>query len=132
MVKVNRRKKDLYWHNIAHQCLEYDFKPAQITKILKEVFPQTSVTGRHIGAYKRRLKQEGILEEGIALDENMDVPTLRDMKEKVKDLVAEQDMFIYNCSVGSHKRSLKCFEYKLTADAEDEIEKIDIWLTKIK
>jgi hypothetical protein len=130
MVKVNRRKKDLYWHNIAHQCLEYDFKPAQITKILKEVFPQTSVTGRHIGAYKRRLKQEGILEEDM--DGNMDKPTLRDMKEKVRDLVAEQDMFIYNCSVGSHKRSLKCFEYKLTAETNDEIEKIETWLTTIQ
>ena len=130
MVKVNRRKKDLYWHNIAHQCLEYGFKPAQVTKVLKEVFPQTSVTGRHIGAYKRRLKQEGIFTDDM--DGNMDKPTLRDMKRKVAELVTEQDKFIYNCSVGSHKRSLKCFEYKLTAETNDEIEKIDTWLTTIK
>ena len=130
MAKVNRRKKDLYWHSIAHTCLEHGFKPAQVTKVLKEVFPQTSVTGRHIGAYKRRLSNEGLLEVDQSVSANMS--NVRDMMEQAKSMISGEDMFIYNCSVGSHKRSLKCFEYKLTTEAEDEITKIESWIEKIK
>ena len=54
------RKKDAYWHRISRQMIEQGFKPAQIGKVLKEIFPETEVNGRHIGAYKRRLIQEGV------------------------------------------------------------------------
>ena len=54
------------------------------------------------------------------------------MTEQAKDMVTAEDTFIYKCAVGSHKRSLKCFEYKLTAEVEDEIEKVEAWIRKIK
>jgi len=54
------RKKDAYWHRITRKMIGYGLKPAQIGKVLKEVFPETEVNGRHIGAYKRRLTTEGI------------------------------------------------------------------------
>ena len=53
-------KKDTYWHNIAKLGLSNGLKPAQVGRLIKEVFPDTEINGRHIGAYKRRLVQEGV------------------------------------------------------------------------
>ena len=122
---VSRRKKDAYWHKITRQMIEYGLKPAQIGKVLKEVFPETEVNGRHIGAYKRRLTTEGgeiAVRPTISMNEAMDI---------ANGLVNDEDRFIYNCSVGSIKRSLKCFEFKMTKEAEvvDNMEEIDIWVS---
>ena len=125
---ATRRKKDAYWHRITRKMIEYGLKPAQIGKVLKEVFPDTEVNGRHIGAYKRRLTTEGVeiaVRPTMSLNEAMDI---------VHGLVNEEDKFIYNCSVGSIKRSLKCFEFKMTKQAEviDSQEEIDIWVSGLK
>ena len=122
------RKKDIYWHNVAKICIEYGFKPAQIAKIIKSIFPMAEVTGRHVGAYKRRLTSEGLITE--VLPSNL--ISIGDMLEQAKDMVTAEDEFIYKCAIGSHKRSLKCFEYKLTAEEEDEISKIETWIETIK
>jgi len=119
------RKKDAYWHKITQEMIGYGLKPAQIGKVLKEVFPETEVNGRHIGAYKRRLTTEGIdiaVRPTISMNEAMDI---------ANGLVNDEDRFIYNCSVGSIKRSLKCFEFKMTAEKEvvDNKEEIDIWVS---
>ena len=119
------RKKDAYWHKIALVMIEHGLKPAQMGKVLKEIFPETEVNGRHIGAYKRRLTTEGMVipaRPTISLNEMMDI---------ANGLVDDEDRFIYNCSVGSIKRSLKCFEFKMTAEKEvvDNKEEIDIWVS---
>ena len=119
------KKKDAYWHKIARQMIGYGLKPAQIGKVLKEVFPETEVNGRHIGAFKRRLTTEGVeiaVRPTISMNEAMDIAS---------GLVNDEDRFIYNCSVGSIKRSLKCFEFKMTAEKEvvDNKEEIDIWVS---
>ena len=123
-----RRKKDAYWHRITRKMIEYGLKPAQIGKVLKEVFPDTEVNGRHIGAYKRRLTTEGVdiaVRPTISMNEAMDIAS---------GLVSDEDRFIYNCSVGSIKRSLKCFEFKMTKEVEvvDNMEDIDIWVSGLK
>lgn len=125
MAKKNT-KKDTYWHNIAGFCIMQGYKPAQVTKVLKECFPKTSVTGRHIGAYKRRLVQEDVI-----------IPTtmtmsINDMMIMAPDLVSKDDRFIYQCSVGSQIQSLKCFEYKLTTEEKDELEEVERWISRMK
>ena len=56
------RKKHTYWHQLAKLLILNGYKPAQSAKVLKEVFPETDINGRHIGAYKRRLiKEEDII-----------------------------------------------------------------------
>ena len=121
------RKKDAYWHRISRVMIEKGFKPAQIGKILKEIFPDTEVNGRHIGAYKRRLVQEGV--------EVAERPTIsiNEASDIAYDLMNDEDMFIYHCSIGSIKRSLKCFEFKMINEAKEvEIqEDIDIWVKDI-
>ena len=107
-------KKDTYWHNIAKMGLSSGFKPAQVGRLIKEVFPETEINGRHIGAYKRRLVDEDEVVIPIR-----PTTTLQEMMGLVHELVSDEDRFAYTCSVGSTKRSLKCFEYKLTAELEE-------------
>ena len=121
-------RKNLYWHKLAKILLEHGLMPKHVAESIKRVYPLAEVTGRHVGAYKRRLTSEGIVTE--VLPSNL--ISIGDMTEQAKDMVTGEDMFIYKCAVGSHKRSLKCFEYKLTAEVEDEIEKVEAWIRKIK
>ena len=120
-------KKDTYWHNIAKLALSNGLKPAQVGRLIKEVFPETEINGRHIGAYKRRLIQD----EDILIP---DRPTMNinQMTEMAHSLVSTEDLFIYKCVVGSAKRSLKCFEFKFRAEDKDLLSEVDAWITKIQ
>ena len=92
------RKKDAYWHNIAQLALEYGLRPVEVSKIVKEIFPETEVNGRHIGAYKRRLITNDAIPTEWLYKPNINSVTLEAV-EKVSD----EDVFIYNCSIGSMK-----------------------------
>ena len=50
----------------------------------------------------------------------------------LEGMVGEDDRFIYRCTVGSAKRSLKCFEYKMTEEVVDHTEIVDAWITQIQ
>jgi len=126
MAMRKSKKKDTYWHELAGFCILQGMKPAQIAKILKEVFPQTDVTGRHIGAYKRRMVQEG------AIVPDRTIMSLNDMMKMAKNLVSVEDRFVYDCTVNSQIQSLKCFEYKLTAEEKDELDEVERWIERMK
>jgi len=126
MVTTSRRKHT-YWHQLAKFLIQSGFKPAMCSSIIKEVFPETEINGRHIGAYKRRLIN----------DEDILVPTRATMGknqavEMAHGLVSAEDMFIYKCSVGSAKRTLECFQYKFIAEEVDEVAKVEKWITDIQ
>ena len=126
MAKRKSKKKDTYWHQLAGFCILQGMKPAQIAKVLKEVFPQTDVTGRHIGAYKRRMVQEG------AIVPDKTIMSLNDMMYMAKDLVSAEDKFVYDCTINSQIQSLKCFEYKLTAEEKNELDEVERWIERMK
>ena len=128
---LSKRAKDTYWHTVAHTCLSVGMKPAQVGKIVKEHFPQTEINGRHIGAYKRRLINEGVLDKDIKPSAPEQI--MKDnISNVVRELITEEDKFIYNCSVGSKIASLKCFEYKLEAQTVDIVDDCDEWIATIK
>ena len=121
------RKKDTYWHSLAKVLLEMGLKPASVAKCIKEVFPLSEVTGRHVGAYNRRLKTEGIVP---------DRPTtatmnMNDALSISHGLVTDDDRFVYDCSIGAMKRTLKCFEMKLILEAKNEEDNIDEWISTL-
>ena len=126
MAKRKSKKKDTYWHQLAGFCILQGMKPAQIAKVLKEVFPQTDVTGRHIGASKRRMVQEG------AIVPDKTIMSLNDMMYMAKDLVSAEDKFVYDCTINSQIQSLKCFEYKLTAEEKNELDEVERWIERMK
>ncbi len=128
MVKTRiKRRKHTYWHQLAKFLILNGFKPTQIGKIIQDVFPQSDVNGRHVGAYKRRLLQD----EDILIPDKATMP-LNEVKQLAGSLVTNEDMFIYKCVVGSAKRSLKCFEYKFTNEDKDLVSEVDKWITKIQ
>ena len=126
MPKVQKRKHT-YWHQLAKLLILNGYKPAQCSKIIKSVFPETEVNGRHIGAYKRRLIQD----EDILIP-NKPTMTMNQMTEMAHGMVSTEDLFIYKCVVGSAKRSLKCFEFKFRAEDKDLVSEVDAWITKIQ
>ena len=121
-----KTRKELYWHKLAKVLLEHGLMPKYVAEAIKRVYPHAEVTGRHIGAYKRRLINDNMLEKNL--------PKTISPNEgfaMIEGLVGEDDRFIYNCAIGSAKRSLKCFEYKLTHEVIDHTEAIDMWLDVI-
>ena len=126
MVRVKKRKHT-YWHQLTKLLILNGYKPAQCAKILKSVFPDTEVNGRHIGAYKRRLLQD----EDLIIPDRPTMP-INQMTEMAHGIVSTEDLFIYKCVVGSAKRSLKCFEFKFRAEDKDLISEVDEWITRLQ
>ena len=129
---VRRKKKVLkrkhtYWHQLAKIMLGFGFKPTMVGHILKDVFPETEVNGRHVGAYKRRLIQ----------DDELTVPEKATMSRNeasqlAPELVSTEDMFIYKCTVGSAKKSLECFQFKFKAEDVSAVEEVEEWITALQ
>ena len=122
-----KKRKHTYWHQLAKLLIINGYKPAQCAKILKSVFPETEVNGRHIGAYKRRLLQD----EDLLIPDRATMP-LNQMTEMAHGMVSTEDLFIYKCVVGSAKRSLKCFEFKFSAEDKDLVDEVDQWITRLQ
>jgi len=120
------RKKHLYWHTSAKHLLEMGMKPTDIAKCLKSIFPEAEITGRHVGGYRRRLINDDMLEKTIPKVINM-----QEALSMMKGWISEDDNFIYRCAIGSAKRQLRCFEYKMTEEIKDRSEELDIWLNMI-
>lgn len=127
MAVRRRPKKHMYWHDAAKLLLEHGATPSEVAKALKVVFPHTVVTGRHVGAYKRRLITDNMLEKNLPK-----TISLQDAYGMVEGMVGDDDRFVYQCSVGSATRTLKCFEYKLTMEAVEPTSEIDIWIQNIQ
>jgi hypothetical protein len=129
---VRRKKKVLkrkhtYWHQLAKIMLGFGFKPTMVGHILKDVFPETEVNGRHVGAYKRRLIQDDelIVPEKATMSRN-------EASRLAPELVSTEDMFIYKCTVGSAKKSLECFQFKFKAEDISAVEEVEEWITAIQ
>ena len=123
MVRV---KKHHYWHTLAEYLLQNGLTPTECGKVIKTAFPNTSVNGRHVGAYKRRLVEEGSIEKTM--------PKIISVNEAftiAKGLVTDDDRFVYDCSIGAMKRTLKCFEMKLILEAKNEEDNIDEWISTL-
>jgi|TARA_R110000824_G_scaffold82342_1_gene206368 hypothetical protein len=126
MARRKPAKKHMYWHDSAKVLLEHGMTPTNVAKAIKVVFPLTNVTGRHVGAYKRRLVTDDMLSKNLPSTISM-----QDALSMVEGIVGESDMFVYKCSIGSAKRTLKCFEYKMTQQAIEPQEDIEIWLSNM-
>jgi|TARA_Y100000310_G_scaffold138445_1_gene137435 hypothetical protein len=112
-------KKDLYWHSIAKALILYGAPYRVITPILDEIFPDCGVTGRQLGAFKRRLRNE-----------NEEIPKATKGNKQEANIIAknattEEDLFIYKCSRGSLITQLEVYHYKMTQKTDTDIETLD-------
>ena len=120
-------RKHMYWHPLARILLEQGLMPKHVATAIKTVFPEADITGRHIGAYKRRLITDGMLEKNLPK-----LISANEATQLIAGMIGEDDKFIYKCVIGSAKRSLKCFEYKMTGEMIDHNEELEGWLTEIQ
>ena len=120
-------RKHMYWHPLAQVLLERGLMPKYVAAAIKHVFPEADITGRHIGAFKRRLITDGQIEKGLKA-----TISPNEAYGMIEGMVGEDDKFIYKCAVGSAKRSLKCFEYKMTGEVIDHKQDVEGWITKIQ
>ena len=120
------RRKHCYWHQVAKTMLEFGLKPTVVGHIIKDVFPETEINGRHIGAYKRRLIKDGelIVPDKATMKRN-------EASQLAKGLVSTEDLFIYKCMVGSTKRTLRCFEFKFKGEEKDVLMEVDTWFSNM-
>ena len=110
-------KKDLYWHPIAKELILSGTAYRIITPILNEIFPDCGITGRQLGAYKRRLRSE-----------NEEIPKKSKVNKQEANIIAqnattEEDLFIYKCARGSLIAKLEV--YKMTQETDKNIETLD-------
>lgn len=113
----------MYWHTPAKLLLEHGMKPTMVAKALKIAYPQGDITGRHVGGYSRRLKNDNMLAKNIP--QTIDI---QDAYAMIEGMITDDDRFVYKCAVGSAKRTLKCFEYKMIKQAIKPEQDIEQWL----
>ena len=113
----------MYWHTPAKLLLEHGMKPTMVAKALKIAYPQGDITGRHVGGYSRRLKNDNMLAKSIP--QTIDI---QDAYAMIEGMITDDDRFVYKCAVGSAKRTLKCFEYKMIKQAIKPEQDIEQWL----
>ena len=101
--------------------------PKHVAATIKTVFPEADITGRHIGAYKRRLILDKQLVKGLP-----QLISPNEAYQLIEGMVGDDDKFIYQCAVGSAKRSLKCFEYKMTGEIVDHETEVEGWITNLQ
>jgi len=112
-------KKDLYWHPVAKELILSGTAYRIITPILNEIFPDCGITGRQLGAYKRRLRSE-----------NEEIPKISKVNKQEANIIAqnaitEEDLFIYKCARGSLIAQLEVYHYKMTHKTDKNIEILD-------
>ena len=119
------KKKYMYWHAIATQLIEKDLQPKHIKAVFDEIFPQNNITTRKIGAFKRRLVDEGL---EITSDSNMN--DLQSMLSWAKENVSKDDQWIHQLVVNSAMAELRVFAFqtKETIDEKTELDKFEEWI----
>lgn len=119
------KKKYMYWHAIATQLIEKDLQPKHIKAVFDEIFPQNNITTRKIGAFKRRLLDEGL---EITSDSNMN--DLQSMLSWAKENVSKDDQWIHQLVVNSAMAELRVFAFqtKETIDEKTELDKFEEWI----
>jgi len=119
------KKKYMYWHAIATQLIEKDLQPKHIKAVFDEIFPQNNITTRKIGAFKRRLVDEGL---EITSDSNMN--DLQTMLSWAKENVSKDDQWIHQLVVNSAMAELRVFAFqtKETIDEKTELDKFEEWI----
>ncbi len=119
------KKKTLYWHPIGKELISRGLLPKHIKAVFDEIFPQNNITTRKIGAFKRRL-----VDEGLEIDSDTNMNDLQAMLSWAKENVSEDDQWIHQLVVNSAMAELRVFAFqtKETIDEKTELDKFEEWI----
>jgi len=121
------QKKIMYWHPIAKGLIEMGLMPKEINKVLAEIFPKNDIGTRKIGAYKRRL-----LDEGIDIIQSNEVMSIENAIAWSKENLDKDDKWIHDIVINSAMAELRIFAFKTSEEESDagqtEVEKFEEWM----
>ena len=121
------QKKIMYWHPIAKGLIEMGLMPKEINSIFGDVFPKNDIGTRKIGAYKRRLTDEGL--EIVPTNDRI---SMESAIVWAKEAVDDDDIWIHELVINSVMAELRIFAFKTSEDESDagrtEMDKFEEWM----
>ena len=121
------QKKIMYWHPIARGLIEMGLMPKEINKVFGEIFPKNAIGTRKIGAYKRR-----IVDEGTEIVPTNDRISMESAIIWAKEALDEDDKWIHELVINSAMAELRIFAFKTSEDESDagrtEMDKFEEWM----
>ena len=119
-------KKIMYWHPIARGLIEMGLMPKEINKVLGYIFPKNAIGTRKIGAYKRRLVDEGA--EIIPTNDRISIEAAIVWAE---ENLERDDKWIHELVINSAMAELRIFAFETMEDpdaGQTEMEKFEEWM----
>ena len=121
------QKKIMYWHPIARGLIEMGLMPKEINKVFEEIFPKNAIGTRKIGAYKRR-----IVDEGTEIVPTNDRISMESAIVWAKEALDEDDKWIHELVINSAMAELRIFAFTddltKTDAGQTEMDKFEEWM----
>ena len=121
------QKKIMYWHPIAKGLIEMGLMPKEINSIFGDVFPKNDIGTRKIGAYKRRLTDEGI--EIVPTNDRI---SMESAIIWAKENLDKDDKWIHDLVINSAMAELRIFAFTddltKTDAGQTEMDKFEEWM----
>ena len=108
------QKKIMYWHPIAKGLIQMGMMPKEINKVFAEIFPKNDIGTRKIGAYKRRL-----LDEGLDIIQSNEVISIERAITWSKENIDKDDEWIHELVINSAMAELRIFAFKTSEKESD-------------
>ncbi len=117
----------MYWHPIAKGLIQMGMMPKEINKVFGEIFPKNDIGTRKIGAYKRRL-----LDEGLDIIQSNEVISIEKAITWSKENIDKDDEWIHELVINSAMAELRIFAFKTSEEESDagrtEVDKFEEWM----
>ena len=121
------QKKIMYWHPIAKGLIEMGLMPKEINKVFGDIFPKNAIGTRKIGAYKRR-----ITDEGTEIVPTNDRISMESAIVWAKEALDEDDKWIHDLVINSAMAELRIFAFTddltKTDAGQTEMDKFEEWM----
>ena len=121
------QKKIMYWHPIARGLIEMGLMPKEINKVFGEIFPKNAIGTRKIGAFKRRL-----LDEGLDIVQSNEVISIESAIAWSMDNIDKDDEWIHELVINSAMAELRIFAFTddltKTDAGQTEMDKFEEWM----
>ena len=121
------QKKIMYWHPLAKGLIEMGFMPKEINKVFTEIFPKNAIGTRKIGAYKRRLT-----DEGLEIIQSNEMISIENAITWAKQNIDKDDQWIHDLVINSAMAELRIFAFKTSEEESDagrtEMDKLEEWM----
>jgi len=123
------QKKITYWHPIAKGLIEMGLLPKEINQVFADIFPRNDIGTRKIGAYKRRL-----VDEGLDIIPNNEMMSVVNAITWARENIDKDDQWIHDLVINSAMAELRIFAFKTSEEESDagqtEVDKFEVWMNE--